>query len=41
MSYSNSLVGNSESCHDSKYELDQMVDRVKPWLMVHGLAHGS
>ena len=22
-------------------ELDRVVDRVKPWFMVHGLAHGS
>ena len=22
-------------------QLDRVVDRVKPWLMVHGLAHGS
>ena len=24
-----------------KKELDRVVDRVKPWFMVHGLAHGS
>ena len=24
-----------------KDKLDRMVDRVKPWFMVHGLAHGS
>ena len=26
---------------DFKKELDWVVDRVKPWFMVHGLAHGS
>ena len=26
---------------DNKLQLDRMVDRVKPWFMVHGLAHGS
>ena len=25
----------------SRTKLDRMVDRVKPWFMVHGLAHGS
>ena len=26
---------------NSRIKLDRMVDRVKPWLMVHGLVHGS
>ena len=25
---------------DNNLELDRMVDRVKPWIMVNGLAHG-
>ena len=24
-----------------KVQLDRVVDRVKPWFMVHGLVHGS
>ena len=32
----------STSTNYVKYlKLDRMVDRVKPWFMVHGLAHGS
>ena len=26
---------------DTRDRLDRMVDRVKPWFMVNGLAHGS
>ena len=42
-------LGQSKELKDSEVNdiniknclLDRMVDRVKPWFMVHGLAHGS
>ena len=29
------------SGQETNLKLDRLVDRVKPWFMVHGLAHGS
>ena len=35
------LLIHFDTCSDKKDKLDRTVDRVKPWFMVHGLAHGS
>ena len=35
------LINEGNKLDEEKNELDRMVDRVKPWFMVHGLAHGS